>query len=115
MKKYLTLLLLLAMGAIISFAGDKPIEQSAAPGFGEMRSEIADLQARIHALEDRVKGLESTVAQMKEPHLVPLIAPQPNTRLLNPPAIDLKSPKIWGEREINGWTFYIVPCDQKTP
>lgn len=118
MRKRIILILplVIAGAAIISFAGDKPVEKpAAAPEIGEMRSEISDLRARVQALQDRVKGLESTVAQMRQPHLMPLIAPEPNSSLLNPPAIDSKPPRIWGEREINGWRLYIVPCDQKTP
>ena len=118
MKKQLTLLLPLAVVgvAVLSFAGDLPNEKPAAtPEVGQMQSEIADLRAKVQTLEDRLKSLESTVAQMKQPHLMPLFRPEPNSRLSTPPIIEPKPPKIWGEREINGWTFYIVPCGQKTP
>lgn len=124
MKKRTILLLPLAFvgAAIISFAGDKPADKpAAAPDISELRTEIADLQAKVQKLEDHVKGLESTVTQMKQPHLTPLTVPQPNGPFLNPQGvgsphdIDSRPPNIWGERKINGWTFYIVPCEQKTP
>lgn len=118
MKKQSMLLLLLAVAgaALISFAGDTPGQKPAgSPDLGEMRNEITDLRAKVQALEDRMKGLESTVAQMKQPHLMPLTVPQPNSSLLNRSATDSTPPKTWGERQVNGWTFYIVPCDQKAP
>jgi hypothetical protein len=117
MKKRIALLLLLVVGgaAAISFAGATPGEKPAVdPEVSQMQNEISDLKAKLQTLEGQVQSLESIVAQLKQPHLTPLIVPQPNPMLLIPP-IESKPPKIWGEREINGWTFYIVPCDQKTP
>ncbi len=23
-----------------------------------------------------------------------------------------QKPRIWGQREINGWTFYLIPCQE---
>jgi hypothetical protein len=123
MKKQSVLLLLVVVAgvAIISFgqstSGEKPLPNQQV---AEMQNQINALQARIQALEGRMKGLESTVQQLKQPRLQPLTSPGENSLWLNPPAaspkppiFDSKPPKIWGEREINGWTFYIVPCGEQ--
>ena len=123
MKKQSILLLVTAVAgaAIFSFGqgtpGQKPIANQEVT---EMQNQINELQSRIQALESRMKGLESTVQELKTPHLQPLTLPRGNSSWLNPPASepnppisDFKPPKIWGQREINGWTFYIVPCDEQ--
>jgi len=123
MKKQSILLLLVAIAgvAIFSFGQSAPGGKPAAkPEIAEMQNQINDLQSRILALESRMKDLESTVQELKRPHLQPLTSQGENLPWFNSPAIepkpptsDPKPPKIWGEREINGWTFYIVPCAQK--
>jgi hypothetical protein len=114
MKKHLKLWapVILAGAALVAFAGGLPGEKPAADP--EMQTEISALRSKVQALEGRVKDLESTVAQMKQPHLMPLITPGSNSFLLNPPVLDSRPPKIWGEREVNGWKVYIVPCDQQS-
>lgn len=115
MKKRMmtTLLLVVAGAAILSLAGTTTGEKPAvAPGSGEMQSEVSNLKAQIQSLENRVKSLESTVAQLQQPHLTPVISPGTNPVLLAPPTAEPRPPKIWGEKEINGWTFYVVPCEQ---
>jgi len=121
MKKQSILLLLLVVAgtAIISLGQSKPGEKPVVKQeVAEMQNQINELQARVEALEGRLKGLESTVQELKRPHLQPLSSHGENLLRFNPPAAEPKSPtsdstspKIWGEREINGWTFYIVPCD----
>jgi hypothetical protein len=112
-------LLCAAMGiAVISFADGTPGEKSPAnPESQELRGEVAALQARIQSLEGQMKSLESTVAQLKQPpHPMPLSAPPANLLWRNQPSDSQPpkaSPKVWGEKEVNGWTFYIVPCGQQ--
>lgn len=123
MKKQSILLLLIVVAgaAIISFGQSKPAEKPATnPEVAEMRNQINALEARVQALEGRMKGLESTVQELKRPHLQPLTSQGENLLWVNPsptqpkpPTSNPTPPKIWGEREINGWTFYIVPCGEQ--
>jgi TolA-binding protein len=123
MKKQSILLLLVVVAGvvIISFAqgtlGEKP---AASHEIAEMQIQINELQGKVQVLEGRLKGLESTVQELKTPHLQPLTLPGGNSSWFNssaalpkPPTSDSTPPKIWGEREINGWTFYIVPCGEQ--
>ena len=93
----------------------------------ELQTKVAELQTRNQALEERVKTLETSVQQLKQPHLAPLSSqgnslwvqppqgPQPEFQphTLQPELLQPKPPTVWGEREVNGWKFYIVPCEQK--
>jgi hypothetical protein len=113
MKKriMLALPLVVAGAAILSLAGTTTGEKPApAPAMSAMQTEVSDLKAQVQSLESRLKSLESTVSRMQQPHLVPLVTP--DTKSIFPPAAEPQPPKVWGEREINGWKFYIVPCDQ---
>lgn len=121
MKKQSILLLVAVVAgvAIISFAQSTPGEKPVAnQKVAELQNQINDLQARVRALEGRMKGLESTVEELKRPPFLQPLTPQGENMLrFNPPASepnpatsDFKPPKIWGKREINGWTFYVVPC-----
>jgi hypothetical protein len=115
MKKRIMLALPLVVAgvAILSLAGTTTGEKPAvAPEIGELRTEVSDLKARVQSLQDQVKSLESTVARMQQPHLVPLIAPDTSSHFVTPPTSEPRPPKVWGEREINGWKFYVVPCEQ---
>ncbi|HEY2081777.1 MAG TPA: hypothetical protein VGI88_03255, partial [Verrucomicrobiae bacterium] len=114
-KKMMIMLLCAAAGvAVISFADITPGEKPAANAeMAQMRDELNQLKAKVEMLEFRTKSLESTVAQLKQPpHLMPLNSPQGNLLWRQPPS-ELTPPKIWGEKEVNGWTFYIVPCEQQ--
>lgn len=115
MKRQTMLLLTMMVAgvAIISLAGSTTGEKPVDPGLAEMRNEITDLRARIQTLEGRVKSLELTVAQPKRPVPTPLILPLPGSSRPQPTAPDSKSPKVWGEGKVNGWTYYIVPCGQQ--
>lgn len=123
MKKQSILLLVTAVAgvAIFSFGQGTPGQKpSANQEVAEMKNQINELQSSIQALERRMKGLESTVQELKTPHLQPLTSPGGDSLWLNPAAAaprpsasDFTPPKIWGQREINGWTFYIVPCDEQ--
>ena len=84
---------------------------------------MPQLRKQISALESRVATLEKQL-QKSGPEL------QPPILRVDPPAFSPPSskpefepglfgqpipgagqrPKIWGEREFNGWKFYIIPC-----
>jgi hypothetical protein len=115
MKKRMMLALPLVVAgvAILSLAGTTPGEKPApAPDVSEMQNEVSNLKAQVQSLEGRVKSLESTVVRMQQPHLMPLVVPNSNSSFPTPPAGEPRPPKVWGEREINGWKFYVVPCEQ---
>jgi hypothetical protein len=118
-KKRLILLLCATTGiGIIAFAQITPSQKPAAPAttdVSQMRDEIKRLQAKVELLEYRTKSLESTVEQMKRSH-----TPSPLTFTTPPPAAapslsapgtrSTQPPTIWGQGEVNGWSYYIVPC-----
>ena len=118
MKKRLILLLCAATGVgIIAFAEITPAQKSPAPATAEttqLRDELKQLQAKVEMLEFRTKSLESTVAQMKRTHSpTPLSLESPATpapSMSLPGTRSPQPPTIWGQREVNGWTYYIVPC-----
>jgi hypothetical protein len=84
----------------------------------QMRSELNVLKAKVEMLEFRTKSLESSLQQLKQPHSpTPLSSPGPMLPAptpfgLNPLSTESDSPKIWGSGKVNGWTYYIVPCEQ---
>jgi hypothetical protein len=113
-KKIMFLLLCAAMGiAVISIADVTPAGKPPADSdISQMRTEINQLKAKVEMLEYRTKSLETTVAQLKQPlHPMPLTVPQGNLMWRDRPSAPTP-PKVWGEKEVNGWTFYIVPCEQ---
>ena len=112
------LILCAALGAgIIAFAevtpGPKP---PADTEMSKMRDELERLKAKVEMLEFRTKGLESEVQQLKRsPAPAPLslqgTPAAPSSLPLNIPS---RPPTIWGQGEVNGWTYYIVPCEQQS-
>jgi len=117
-KKKLMLLLLCAVTGvgIIAF-GENPQGQkpSATAEVSQMREEIKRLQAKIELLEYRTKNLESTVEQLKRSQApAPLNFQGPAPSLSVPPVSAPKPPTIWGQGEVNGWTYYIVPCGEQS-
>ena len=118
MKKHGTSLLLFGVVgvAIISLAQSTPNgkKPSADADVQALRSEVAELRSRVQTLDERTKNLASALEQLKQPHHMPL-SPQGTAPLpFKSPSTDSESPKIWGEEEVNGWTVYIVPCQQKS-
>jgi len=140
MKKQTMLFALCAVlgVAVFAFADGKPGDSSSANSdiehmgiqlrgeIAQLQTKVAELEARNQSLENRVKGLESKVTEMSHPHLTPLNSQSSLwTQPLQVPAIQVPSgvpqiqvpsteqPNIWGEREINGWKYYIIPCEQK--
>ena len=116
-KKVMPLLLGVALsGAIIAFAevtpGQKP---SSGTEMSQMRDEINRLKAKIELLDYRTKSLESTVEQLKRSRPpAPLTLQGPAPSLAIPPVGTPKPPAIWGQGEVNGWTYYIVPCGEQS-
>jgi hypothetical protein len=119
MKRKLAVVLSLVAGiAVVSLAADlsggKP--QKDQDAILELRGQISELRAKIQGLESQTRNLESTVAQLKQSRVpTPLsllqapASPQPL-----PSASRSHPPKIWGQGEVNGWTYYSVPCEERT-
>ena len=122
MKRKLSIALTLVVGvAVVSLAADlsggKP--QTDQNAVRELRAQITELRAKIQGLENQTKNLESTVEQLKQSQTrtpVPLNlfqSPAPSTVI--PSASSSHLPTIWGQGEVNGWTYYVVPCNQQSP
>ena len=126
MKRKLSIVLSIVAGvAIVSLAADlsggKP--KTDQDGIQELRGQIAELRATVQRLEGQVRGLESQtknleskVEQFKQsPAPVPMNlfhSPAPSfSPSVNPAS---RPPTIWGQGEVNGWTFYYVPCEQQS-
>ncbi len=116
MKKYFVILLLMGVVsvALIALADNTPTEKNPAPtaDVEALKTQIAELQSRVQALEAQTKSLESTVQTMQQPRLVPLSQQPDNPLLFNGSQPNSPHPKIWGQKEVNGWTVYVVPCEQ---
>jgi hypothetical protein len=140
MKKQTMLFALCAVVgvAVFAFADGKPAESPSADSelahmgiqlrgeIAQLQTKVAELEAKNQSLENRVKGLESKVEELSHPHLMPLNSQSSIwTQPLQMPTIQVPlvvpeiqvpstdQPKVWGEREINGWKFYVIPCGQK--
>jgi hypothetical protein len=116
MKKRILLFSFVAAGiALISLAQDRPEQKDPAQAEVQgLRDEVADLRTRIQVLEERMKKVETTVDKSRQSPLpTPLSGPREKLLLPKTSSDTGESPKIWGERKVNGWTFYIVPCEQQ--
>ena len=141
MRKQTVLFALCAVAgvAVIAFAEGKPgdsapvnpeLEHLGIQLRGEiaaLQTKVAELQSKNQSLEGRVKGLETKVEEMSHPHMMPLnsqssIWTQPLQRCRRFRfrrwrrrfrCLRLEQPRVWGEREINGWKFYVIPCEQQ--
>jgi hypothetical protein len=119
-KKILFALSLVAGIALISFAAD-PAGGKADPSdnLRELRAQITELRAEVNTLRQRTQSLESTVDDLKRSHVpTPLNLP-PGAGIQSPstliPAPNAHRPAtIWGQGEVNGWTYYIVPCEERS-
>jgi hypothetical protein len=91
----------------------------AKPKLHALSQQVEQLQARLRSLEDRLAKLEFAKSQ-SAPRIQ--IVPSPPSA---PPPIFIPSasgvlnwsgqqPKIWGQGEINGWPFYLIPCAGKS-
>lgn len=118
-RKILFALSLVAGVALMSLAADpaggEP-KESDSDTIRELRTQITELRAEINTLRQRTQSLESTVGDLKRsPTPKPLIL-QPGTGAPSPSLLTpspSRPPTIWGQREVNGWTYYVVPCEQQ--
>lgn len=121
MKNHIKWILLIGVAgiAVMALAQGAP-GQKIAPAIGnlqELQNQVVQLCARVQALESRTQKLESEIEEMRFPHPMPLVVPPANLPA-TPPSMQIqpqgsRPPTIWGEKKVNGWTFYIVPCEQQ--
>jgi len=119
-KKKLMVVLLCAATSVglIAFAEITPGQKPPATNeVSEMRDQIKRLQAKVELLEYRTKSLESTVEQLRRSHTpapAPMSLQLPAPPSAVPPLHSSQPPKIWGQGEVNGWAYYIVPCGEQS-
>ena len=113
MKKPMLLLLsIVAAGfVVVAIAEDKPRDKPTRnPELEELRTQVFQLRAQVQALESRMSKVEA-LAERSAPNIPSPLNSQNGHQSLNLIPAQNGSPKIWGEREVNGWTFYVVPCE----
>jgi outer membrane murein-binding lipoprotein Lpp len=120
-KKMLLALSLVAGVTLLSLAADsaggKKSDDSDA--LRELRAQITQLRAEVDTLRHRTQSLEATVDGLKRPQMpTPLNlqpsqgVPVPSTWI--PAPSPSRPPTIWGQGEVNGWTYYVVPCEERS-
>lgn len=105
----------------MALAGIGPDAQTPADReVGELRKQVDELRARVKVLEERSSRLESVTERLERwrqlpetPTPAPPGTPNGALPFLKIPPDEGRQPKIWGEREVNGWTFYLIPCLQQ--
>lgn len=109
-KRHLLLLSVAAVGVFaVALAEDAPRPKPVRnPEIEELRAQVAQLRAEVQALESRMNKVE---VQTQRPTVPTPLNPSQSRNNFNFVPKPLESPKIWGEREVNGWTFYVVPCE----
>jgi hypothetical protein len=80
-------------------------------------TDLDRLQKKITALESRVNSLEQQRQTPAPLNYTPRVQPQIQTPPMEfihpfspPSAENSRRPKIWGEGQINGWKYYLIPC-----
>jgi len=115
MKTFHLVIALMAAAAVTSgtLAGTGADHQNPADReLGELKNQVNELQTQIRQLEERLNRLESAAnREQQEPAPPPAPVPLQFPSILMPPSTGRPRPEIWGERQINGWTFYVVPCE----
>jgi hypothetical protein len=128
MKRKLSIVLSLVAGvAIVSLAADmssgkpqtdKDAVQEMRAQLTELRTKVQRLEGQVQGLEDHTKKLEAAVEQLKKfPAPTPMNlyqSPAPSPSPAFNPHGSSRPPTIWGQGEVNGWTFYYVPCEQQS-
>lgn len=90
----------ITLGSFLSAAGERP-----------QNSEMKELKRRMAELEERLSKMEEKMNTAP-----PVITWQPGS----PPALpktpnEQRPPRVWGEGEVNGWKFYLIPLKTDAP
>jgi outer membrane murein-binding lipoprotein Lpp len=94
--------------AIIACAITRLTADEKQPGDTGINKKIEELTAQVKALESKVKTLEQKTARLEHPPMTPpsqVLPSLPNVGSLG----SNQTPKIWGQGQCNGWSYYIVP------
>ena len=103
--------------ALCTLAGTETNNQVAADReAGGLRTQVNELRARVLLLEARLSRLEAAAGEQKceQVHPQSFPPPPPSPSIFGSPLNGEPLPEIWGKRQINGWTFYVVPCETGT-
>src|SRR5579871_3202193 len=111
---------------VAALAADKKPETAPTvqPDVAQLKKEIAGLQGKVKALEEKADKLEkekNVPILVKPPtaSFLPNAQSEPvlpgNGSLLSGEFADpAHPPKIWGEGECNGWKYYVIPLSCET-
>jgi uncharacterized coiled-coil protein SlyX len=123
MKRKLSVvaLSLVTGAALITLAADSPAPKpTETEAVHELRAQVTELRAEIEKLRQRTQTLESNVEELKRSRTpsplnfqVNPAMPSTPKRLIPSPGAT-RPPTVWGQGEVNGWTFYIVPCEERS-
>jgi hypothetical protein len=113
MKTKLIKISLTAAGLIavtsMLFAADSPSPK-------DDSAEIAGLKRKVAQLEERIAKMEKKLSEKPVPAPNPLwLTPPANPPAKNDLLDQSPPPKIWGEGEVNGWKYYVVPLGADSP
>jgi hypothetical protein len=80
-----------------------------------LRQQIEQLQSRFKTIGDRLTKLEAVRSRAVSRIEVLPYPPGASPPVVVPsqPGVPNRSgqpPKIWGQGEINGWPYYLIPC-----
>src|SRR3569833_2706897 len=114
MKKTVLLALSIVVGVVLISIAAEPATEKPKPDdtIRELRTQITELRTEVNTLRQRTQSLESTVDELKHSHVPTPLNLQPGSGAPSPS--NLPSPKssrpptIWGQGEVNGWTYYVV-------
>jgi len=120
MKKKVLFALSLVIGVVLISIAAEPAAEKPKPDdtIRELRAQIAELRAEVNTLRQRTQSLESTVDDLKRSHVPTPLNLQPGSGAPSPSNLpsprSSRPPTIWGQGEVNGWTYYVVPCEQQS-
>ena len=122
MKKKVLFALSLAVGVVLISLAPDPVggkKDAESDTLRDLRAQITQLRAEVDTLRHRTQSLETTVDDLKRSHLPTPLNLQPSVGVpspatLNPSPNPSRPPTVWGQGEVNGWTYYIVPCEQQS-
>jgi hypothetical protein len=84
-------------------------------GFLALQWQLRHLNARLDRLEANARSFAAPSAAVSIPPSMPGVVIWTNGTMITPrlPADADHQGAIWGRGEVNGWTYYLVPCAAK--
>lgn len=95
--------------------GNAGTKEDAETELHAMRQQVKQLQAQLQVLEERLAEVEMARTATPTPRLEilprkPGVPPTFNVPSLPELLGNADRPKIWGQREVNGWTAFFISC-----